>query len=134
MDNKTEESQLQERYVQIELLNKQLEQISSQIGMLKMRIEELMSVGNAVEKASPGEGFSQIGTGVFIKSEFKDTDAFLINIGKNIFVKMNKKEALDFINRKIEDMKTIHSHLANRIGELQNEIQGQIQELQKIQK
>ena len=134
MDNKMEESKLQERYMQIELLNKQLEQISSQMGMLKMRIEELMSVGNAVEKASSGEGFSQIGTGIFIKSEFKDGDNFLINVGRNLFVKMNKKEASDFTNRKIEDMKTIHSHLGGKIDELQNEIQNQIQELQNTQK
>lgn len=134
MDNKDNESQLQERYIQIELLNKQLEYVSSQLELVKVKIEELFSVRNAVEKMFKGEGFSKLGAGVFIKSEFKDTNTFLINVGRNIFVKMNKKDAENYLTIKIEDIKNIHLQLTNKADELQKEIQNQIIEVQKLQK
>ncbi len=133
MDKKETGSQLQERYVQIELLNKQLEQVSSQLELIKAKIEELFFVRNAVEKMFQGGGFSQLGTGVFIKSEFKDTNTFLINVGRNIFVKMNKEDAKNYLARKMEDIKSVHSHLTNKANELQKEIQEQVLELQKLQ-
>jgi len=125
--------EIQEKYLQVEYLNKELEQISIQLEMMNSKLAESLLVRNSIENIKKTQSFSQLAMDIFVPSEITDDNTFLVNIGWKIFVKMKKEEIKRYLENKIDNFKSVISHISKRKSELQNEIQKQIFELQSLQ-
>ncbi len=123
----------QEKYSQVESLNKEFEQVSDQLNLLNSELNESLTLKDSIDKIQEGSGFSQLGSGIFIPSEVTSNNIFLVNVGRKIFVKMNKEEAKKYLENKANNFKSVISQVSKRKEELQNEIQKQVLELQKLQ-
>ncbi len=123
----------QEKYSQVESLNKEFEQVSDQLNLLNSELNESLTLKDSIDKIQEGSGFSQLGPGIFVPSEVTSNNIFLVNVGRKIFVKMNKEEVKKYLEKKSEDFKSVISQVSKRKEELQNEIQKQVLELQKLQ-
>ncbi len=123
----------QEKYSQVESLNKEFEQVSNQFNLLNSELNESLTLKDSIDKIQEGPGFSQLGPGIFVPSEVTSNNIFLVNVGRKIFVKMNKEEVKKYLEKKSEDFKSVISQVSKRKEELQNEIQKQVLELQKLQ-
>lgn len=123
--------EIQEKYLQVEMLNKEFEQISAQLNLLNSELNESLILKDSIDKILKGPGFSQLSSGIFVPSEITDDNTFLINVGRRIFVKMDKSEAKKYLEEKTNNYKSVISQVLKRKEELQNEIQKQMLELQK---
>ena len=110
------EREAQEKYMQVELLNKELEQISVQFDFINSKLNESITLRDSIENIQEGPSFSQLGAGIFISSQVTDKNSFLVNIGRRIFVKMNKEEIQKNLEKKIDNFKSVLSQVLKRKG------------------
>ncbi|MCK4729839.1 MAG: hypothetical protein KAT28_00825 [Candidatus Aenigmarchaeota archaeon] len=123
----------QEIYMHIEMLNKEFEQISMQYDVINSKIEESAKLRKDVNGLIAGEGFSRMGSGVLVPSTITEDNSFLVNVGKKLFVKMNKVEVDKHIEEKIKGMESVLPKVLSRKKELQDNIQKHMLELQTLQ-
>ena len=127
------DQEMQEKYLKIELLNKEYEQLYNQINYMNSRTEELSDLKESLNNIENSESYSQLGLRVFVATKITDKDTFLVNIGKRLYVKMNKEKVKDFLERKINDLKYSASQLSQRKNELEKLLQKEVSELQSCQ-
>jgi prefoldin alpha subunit len=120
----------EQKYIQIELLNQELEQLMSQREFVSMKAGELSILRDSVLKVEAGEGFAQLGEGVYVPAIFKDTDRVLMDIGRNLFVKMKKEDAKGFLLEKSEAFTQALAKMDGRIEDLSMQMQKIAMELQ----
>lgn len=100
--------QVQEKYLELKLLEKQINQIQQQISIFNnqiMEFRELIQNLNTLKQTKQDtEIFSSLGAGIFIKAEIKDTKEVLMNVGSNTFVTKNIEEADKLVNKQITDI------------------------------
>ncbi len=123
----------QEIYMRIEMLNKEFEQISMQYDVINSKIEESEKLRKAMKSLIVGEGFSRMGSGVLVPSKITEDNYFLVDVGKKLFVKMNKSEVDEHIGEKIKGMESVLPKVLSRRKELQDNIQKYMLELQTLQ-
>ena len=129
MPENSKEQEIQRKYLKIELLNKEYEQLCVQEELIKNKIGELAMLKNSIDKIENKEGYSQVGAGVFVHSKIIDSDAFLVDIGKKLFARMNKNEVKEYLDKKLEYLKKINSQISERKKSVEEEIQKQIAEI-----
>jgi prefoldin alpha subunit len=125
-----DQSDLQARYMQFEMLGKELEQFESQGQIISMKAKELKALRESIDQISKGEGFSQLGEGIYIPSRFTDVDNYLVDIGMKIFVRMPKTETKKYLDKKIKEFDEVLVKIDARRQELTTEMQRQAMELQ----
>ena len=123
----------QEIYMHIEMLNKEFEQISMQYDVINSKIEESAKLRKNVKGLIAGEGFSKMGSGVLVPSTITDDNSFLVNVGRKLFVKMNKAEVDKHVGERIKGMEAVLPKVVSKRKELQDNIQRHMLELQTLQ-
>ena len=123
----------QEIYMHIEMLNKEFEQISMQYDVINSKIEESAKLRKDVKGLIAGEGFSKMGSGVLVPSTITDDNSFLVNVGRKLFVKMNKAEVDKHVGERIKGMEAVLPKVVSKRKELQDNIQRHMLELQTLQ-
>ena len=130
--HKPDPMEIQKKYVQFELLGKELEQIESQKELVSAKAKELQVLRHSLDQLSKGEGFSQLGEGIFVPAKFTDTNTFIVDVGKKIYVKMNKLEAEKHLDRRVSEFGELMQKIEERSNELTCEIQSLAVELQEM--
>lgn len=133
MEKEKLQKKLQEKYLQIEMLNNEFEQVCSQGNVIGSRLNELVFFKDSVSKLTKGVGFSQLGSGIFVPSEIKEDNKFLVDVGKKLYVNMTKKELESFLEKRIDSFKSVMSEIDKRQKQLQKEIQSAYTEIQGLQ-
>ncbi|MBI4153792.1 prefoldin subunit alpha, partial [Candidatus Woesearchaeota archaeon] len=124
------QEEVQQRYMELQLLNSQLKQVQQQLEMLTQQVSELNRIDEALEELAKTkketEVLSQLGSGVFVKSVLMDEKNVLLNVGANIVVEKPIKDAKGIVERQIEDFNNV-------IAELTAQLNGGIQRMQELQ-
>jgi prefoldin alpha subunit len=124
------QSDLQAKYMQFEMLGRELEQFEGQKQVVEMKAKELKALRDSIDQIVAGEGFSQLGEGVYIPSRFTDVDSCLVDIGMKIFVRMPKAETKKYLDKKSKEFDEVLEKIDCRCQELKGEMQRQAMELQ----
>ena len=94
---------LQEKYMEYQMLQEQLGKMNEQSETLKKQTEELETLKDAIhaiQKTKVGsEMFVPISSGIFVKAEIKETNEVLMNVGDNVVVPKNIKDAVALIQK-----------------------------------
>jgi len=125
-------SELQARYLQFEMMNRELEQFEAQRQVLDMKTKELKVLRESMDSVIEGEGFSQLGEGFYVPSKFTDSNTYLVDIGMKIFVKMNKNDAKKYLDKKVREFDDVLKKIDDHRNCLMEELQRQAMELQGI--
>ncbi|OYT43347.1 MAG: hypothetical protein B6U88_01175 [Candidatus Aenigmarchaeota archaeon ex4484_56] len=118
-----EKKELQEKYIKAELLNKGLEQLTVQRNYIQINLEQISLLYASLDRLSEGDSYSQVGEDIYIKSKITSTDDFLVNVGKRIFVKMNKDELKKFLEEKKKKLENALLVTDKKSNEMVNELQ-----------
>jgi prefoldin subunit 5 len=127
---KMDKADLQAKYMQFEMLGRELEQYEGQKQVVDMKAKELKALRDSIDQIVAGEGFAQLGEGVYIPSRFTDVDACLVDIGMKIFVRMPKAETKKYLDKKSKEFDEVLEKIDCRCQELRGEMQRQAMELQ----
>ncbi len=128
--------ELQKKYMQLQILKKNLETLAEQKTELDERIAELTITVDAIKRLGGikkgGEMWSSLGSGSFVRSDIKDTEKVLIGIGAGVILKKNSAEASEILDTRINELNSIDKELMAELGKYIEQIQIIEPEVQRL--
>lgn len=112
---KEEEKRLQEKYIEMKIIEEQMKEIQKQAQIVEQQLMELMATNQSIEdfkKTNKGdEILVPISSGIFAKAELKDNKEFLVNVGADTVVKKDIDSTKKLMEKQIEEMRELHAKI-----------------------
>ena len=132
MDEK--EKNIQEMYMEFQMLDQRIKQLQSQLEMLANQLMELNATGNSLDEFSKitdeKEVFVPLSSGIFAKATMKKSDELLVNVGASVVVAKDIPSTKKLIQNQIEEIKKLQQRMvadlekmADRAGQLEMHLQ-----------
>lgn len=131
------ENKVQEKVMEYQYLQQELNTLNEYRENLLRNIEELKTVMDSIkemEKSGKDKILFPFGGGVFAYGEIDDNSYLLINVGSGIYVKRSLKEANDIIKKRVASLEKVIDEIEDRIkkySSFMNKVVSEIQEMQK---
>ncbi len=128
--------ELQRKYLKLQLLRQQANALLEEKSAFEDKIGETITTINAIKelgKVSEGnEIWSPLGSDSFIRSNIKDKEKVMINIGAGIVARESREKASSVLESKLKDMGTNYNELIEEINKLGRNIEQTEKELQAL--
>ena len=114
-----EEQDMKEQYMQFQLLQQQMEQISEHIEKLhqhNVEIEDSKEAIKELSKTKLGEVLAPISNGIFIKANLTENQKLLVNVGAGTVVEKTSQDVIDLLEEQ-------QKQLVNKINEAEQILQ-----------
>ncbi len=120
------------KYLEMQFLNEQLQQVQQRISLIENQIQQLNDVISNLEEFDKSKEDSEmmfsLGPGLYGKGVLKSKE-ILVNIGANIIVKKDIKETINIIktqieelNSALEDSRNLYNMSIAKLQDYQNDI------------
>jgi prefoldin alpha subunit len=134
----TNEEQIQQKYMQFQMIQQQLEEVNQHLGMLNEQSSELDISIEAVKQIAKtkldNEFLASVANGIFIKGELKDNEKLIVNVGMNttvektipevvVLLEEQKKEIIARIAETDSIMMKMNSEAMKLFKEVEEEVQ-----------
>lgn len=127
---------INEKYLELQILEHQLKQVNQQILNLDNQLLELQRIGDNLDDLNKAKKDTELlvalGGGVFSKAELKDNKSVLMNVGANIVVEKDIPSSKRVISNQIGQIKDVVKQLEQEFQILAVNSQAVQQELQKL--
>ncbi|KAA0005205.1 MAG: prefoldin subunit alpha [Thermoplasmata archaeon] len=114
--------ELQKDLYMLQRHQEQIEDIYGQIELIERLIEEYEKVVSTLIEMQKLEGekdaLMPVGANIFLYSTIKDTSKVLARIGSKVYVEKSVTKAIEFVNKKIEDLKRNEESLVKTAREI----------------
>ncbi len=125
-----------QRYVELQMLDQQIQNIQKQLQVVENQLIELVITKqglNELGEAKIGsETLSPIANGIFVKSNIKDKNELIVNVGSNVAVKKTREEVKKMIDRQLNEVKKVQNELLVQLQKSSIEAQKIQKELQNV--
>ncbi len=129
----SKEREIQQRLILLEQLREQAEALQRrlvEVELFKSELERTIESLEFFEKSEEKtEALMNLGGGVFAYVDIVEKKKFLVDVGSGIVIEKELREAIDFLNRKKENMEKTRAEIeeairsiASRMESLQREI------------
>jgi len=129
------EEELQQKYIEIQMLEQQLKMLQQQ--MLKID-EQVIEIRLALEnlddlKSTPKgkEILVPLTQGIFLKSELKDNEKLIVNVGANVTVEKTIEETKDLLKKQITKISEYREEIASTMENFEKQFEKLAVELEK---
>ena len=130
------EQEVKNKYIELQLLTQQIKPLQQQVVLVEHQIfdyNQIMENLNEISNLKEGEEiFTQLNPGIFIKTILKDSKDVIINIGADTVVTKDVKNAKEFIEKQINELKKINKDLEDELKKLLVQNQDIQEELQNL--
>ena len=117
---KEKEKEMQELYINLQLLTNAIKQLQRQIQMLEERFVEMQVVKSSLDELGEVKVGSSIlvpiSDGIFCKASLQDNKELLMNIGGSIVVKKGIPDAKEYIDERIEELKKNREEMSGQLN------------------
>ena len=116
---------LQNKYMEYQILVNNLKQLEQQFVMMEQHLNDLKGLDESLDSlinTKENEMFSAVGNGVFVKTELKDKDSVLVNIGAGVVVRKKIKDAKNLVIRQVDEVQNLVIQIQDDFNNLNNEI------------
>lgn len=131
-DHSKKEEVIKQKYLEMQMLDQQLQQVLKQLQVLEQQMLELETTKEAIEeigKTEVGEEmFVPINAGIFAKGSLKSNKELLVNVGSNVAVSKTIPEAKGLIEEQIKEIDTFYTDLTTN----QQKLTAKMEELQEV--
>jgi prefoldin alpha subunit len=129
---------LQEKYVEMQLIDQQMKQAEQQIMQLDKQVVDLATVQEALDdlkKTKKGtELFIPITNGIFAKAKLEDNENLLVNVGSMTAVPKTTKDVKDMLSKQEKEIRDVQKKLKQQIEKFAEKAVTVEQELNKFLK
>ncbi len=98
-----EEESWREKYLQFQMLQQQIEQLSEHAEQLNKQMGELDITRNALKQLSTTKTNTEIiaplANGIFVKASLQDNNKLIVNVGSNITVEKTVEQVIALLNK-----------------------------------
>jgi prefoldin alpha subunit len=110
---------LQERYVEMQMIDQQMKQAEQQIEQLDKQVKDLETVQEAMDsihKTKKGTDlFVPITNGIFAKAKLEDNENLLVNVGAMTAVPKTVKEVKEMLEKQGKEIHKIKDQLKEQV-------------------
>ena len=128
--------EVQKKYLELEIILQQINQIHNEIVNLQNQILELELLKQNLNKfkglKKGTNSYVPLGLNIFAKAELKENNEFLVAVGNNVIVKKNYEETIEFVNNYVEEIERILNDLQSQLNLMDSKGQELQQELQNL--
>ncbi|UCD04077.1 MAG: prefoldin subunit alpha [Candidatus Woesearchaeota archaeon] len=129
------EEEIQQEYFKLQLMSMQMQELEKQMTALEDQAGQLQklkdSVGEVKSFKQGSKILAPISPGLYVESELKNPDQLLMNIGSEVFVPKEIKEAQDVIDSRLKRVEEDIHNLTVDFQSLSIEAQKSQEKLQK---
>ncbi len=130
-----DEQKMQENYLRFQMLQQQLEQISQHLEMLSQQNAELTNSIQALQELEHTEKgqevLAPIANGVFLKTELKDKQKLIVNMGSDVAVEKSLPEVIKLLEEQKTELTVRTAEAETVLEQLQGQAMKIYQELQE---
>ena len=102
------DEQVQQKYMQFQMIQQQLEEVNQHLGMLNEQSSELDISIEAVKEIAKtkldNEFLAPVANGIFIKGELKENQKLVVNVGMNTTVEKTIPEVVELLEEQKKDI------------------------------
>ena len=132
---KQDRQELQEKYLELQVLKQQISNYVEQKQAVDAKINELNASIEAL-KALPNvkkdeEMWSSLGSGTFVRSDIKDVEKVLVAIGAGVVTKETLPKAIEILESRVKEFSDINDEIirqANTMVERINQLEPEVEE------
>jgi prefoldin alpha subunit len=133
---KPEERVMQEKYMEMKLVEEQLEEIQKQAKTVEKQVIELASTVQSIDEFrqvnAGDELLIPLSGGIFVKARLKDNKQFLVNVGADIVVIKDIEATKTLISNQVDEMQNLHAKMHLQMQRLVHHSSGLEKELKEL--
>jgi prefoldin alpha subunit len=130
-----DEQQLQELYGQLQYINNQITELQKEAEAIDKKKQEFLvlseNLGNLDKVKKDANSFSDIGAGIYAKTQLSNTQEMLVNVGSNTFVHKPVKEIIATLQKQVGEFDKIIDQISQNMNILGLQAQLIQSEMQK---
>ncbi len=130
------QKELQQRYLEFQLIEQQSRQIEKQLQVLENQLVEItgvqLSLDDLKEAKIGSEIMVPVSNGIFVKGEVKENKELLVNVGSNIVVAKSVEETKELIGKQQTEINQIKMQLLSEMEKMNNRAMELQDELEKL--
>lgn len=103
----SDEPNWKEKYTEMKMLHQHIEQLGEQVQQLAQNRAEIEHSKEALQDlkgSGKGELFAPIANGIFIKTELRDTEKLLVNVGSDVVVEKSVDEVVGLLSKQQDEV------------------------------
>jgi prefoldin alpha subunit len=108
---KKDDAKKEEAYLMLQMIDAQMRELDRELRAIESKGYELIRLKDSLDTLGQAEGemksYSLVGSGIYARSEFKRTGSVLVNVGANVFVEKDIKDAQKLITSQIGESNAI---------------------------
>ncbi len=138
MTKEKNKEEIQKKYLELQIIANQINQLQQQISLMQNQILELKNLRENILRFNEVKlgslSYSPIGSNIFVKSKIEDNQEFLVSVGSNVLVAKSADETRILIERQINEIEKISYELENQLNIMDlrfQELQKEISDLDK---
>ena len=128
--------QAQEKYLEFQLVQQQLEQLTKYMEELESKQAEFLSTKENLSELKiskiGSDIFMPVAQGIFAKATLSSSDELLVNVGADIAVTKPIPEVVSLIDRQIAEVKEIRFNIHANIEKLTERLNTVMEELESF--
>jgi prefoldin alpha subunit len=132
----TDEERAKEKYLEFQLLQKQIEQMQGYLDELQSKQLEFLQTKESLHELEKtdqdSECFVSVAQGIFAKAKLNKCDELLVNIGADVAVTKNISQVAELIEKQITEVIGIQGQVEQNIEKLSGRLQMLLDEIQKL--
>lgn len=113
------EQELQQKYMQLQIISQQIQQLQKQIQTLKMQDIEIQYIIQSISGLDDckvgSEVLAPVANGIFIKAKLEDKKTLLVNVGSDIVTEKTVPETVHMLSRQLEEVKKVTDELTAEV-------------------
>ncbi|MBM3199450.1 prefoldin subunit alpha [Candidatus Woesearchaeota archaeon] len=131
-----EQKDLNEKYIELQILEQQLKQVTQQLLALDQQLLELQRIEENIEDVKKtGKNTDMLvalGGGIFLKAEIKENNKVLMNVGANVVVEKDITASKEVISKQLDQLKDAAKQLEQEFRILAMNSQSAQEELRQF--
>ena len=138
MANEKNKEELQKKYLELQIIANQINQVQQQINLMQNQTLELKNLKENILNFNNikigSDSYAPLGSNIFVKSKIEDNKEFLVSVESNVLVAKSMDETKVLIEKQIDEIEKISYELENQLGIMDlrfQELQKEIMELDK---
>jgi len=129
-----DENQMKEKYMQFQMLQQQMEQVSQHLEMFNQQIAELDISISAVKELETAEKDNEllapIADGIFFKAKLIDNQKLVVNVGSNVTVERTVPEVVVLLkeqkketSKRMQEADEVMQHISKEAMKIYQEVE-----------
>lgn len=132
----TQDSVLQQKYVEYQFLERSVKQLQAQIHQLDQQVADLNEVAQTVldlADIKPGTTvLLPISTGLFFEGKLEDAKNLYVNVGSGTMIKKPFKQTYSDLQEQVVSMAALQQELRKKLDELSRQVMRSEEELKTL--